>query len=255
MAKWSVALFGHDKYKYGIFETEHNVCVARYVNAPSWNESYQRWEDGKVLFPAHVYHLYETIGNERRCVPGSIVAFKPYGQDWSELEKKHFLIVTVDGLDQFQMAALCEEEWDLGKYKPYAPLTFAEYFTIQWNKTLLYADPSRPQGFLEANKDKWYGKYLWMEEHKSAVATVHWKKRRYRVMESDLENMGVDLVDMKEKDTLYNPDLEISLNTCFDKLKDRYVLGVDNFKLIPDRTLDEMRNPKTADELLAEIKT
>ncbi len=72
MARWSVAIMGHDK------------------NNP----------DGRDEFRAQF---------------GDIIAFKPEGHQWSEKERKLFLIVQVDGPTASQMAALAEPYYDAQK--------------------------------------------------------------------------------------------------------------------------------------------
>ena len=90
MAKWTVALFGHQKYIPAI-------------------------EDDPVEYAAAI----------KRAKPGDVVTFKPYkaGEtQWTPTEYKQFLIVAIDGVTKAQMEALCEQEYDMDSYPEYSPM-------------------------------------------------------------------------------------------------------------------------------------
>jgi len=99
MAKWSVALYGHDKPRYYMIEREYNVRVATFVDPPKWDPGKQQWADGLIIFPISAYELRNVTGWEKRAAPGDIIAYKEWKPDifWSPTERREFLIVTIDG--------------------------------------------------------------------------------------------------------------------------------------------------------------
>lgn len=58
------------------------------------------------------YQKPKDTGWEKRALPGDIIDYKPTGHPWTKLEKKHFLILTIDGPTAMQMPALCEQLYD-----------------------------------------------------------------------------------------------------------------------------------------------
>ena len=92
--KWSVALFGHQKFipDIDVDPVEHAAAI-------------------------------------KRAKPGDVVAFKPYEankEQWTPTENKQFLIVIIDGVTKEQMQALCEAEWDIESYPKYKPQSLLE---------------------------------------------------------------------------------------------------------------------------------
>lgn len=103
MAKWSVALFGHDKPRFYLQDKVTGKTEERHVIDPDI-----------VGYDTDKYKKHVVTGWEKRAVPGDIIAFKPYkaGKLWSDLEEAHFLIVDIDGPTESQMVALCELYYD-----------------------------------------------------------------------------------------------------------------------------------------------
>jgi hypothetical protein len=254
VSKWSVALFGHEKYNWILFETEYNVSVARFVNPPEVVE--KGWLVDGQFMPSSVYDLREMKDNIRRAKPGYVIGYKPYGQDWTDTEKKEFLIVTIDGLTISQIAAMCEPEFDLNSYKTYAPKTKESFLVYLWEKTLKYVEPPRSalQQDITNTLNTRYDEYLHYVWLRSALPTNHWRKRRFRILELDLKTLGVDLERMKDKRLLYNPSISVPLDACYDKLKDKYVPDASGLNEIKKRTVEEMLNPLTAEEILAGLR-
>jgi hypothetical protein len=54
---------------------------------------------------------YNT-GSNKRAQPGDIIEVMPIDHKWSDLEKKHFLIIEIDSLDLKQVPALKEPIYD-----------------------------------------------------------------------------------------------------------------------------------------------
>jgi hypothetical protein len=103
MSKWSVALLGYDKPNYILVDKKTGKGDQGHVEMPA------------EYNPQKHQLIDMTIDNERRAKPGDIIAFKPWGppeQTWTKLEREHFLIVTIDGLTEEQMRALCEPYFD-----------------------------------------------------------------------------------------------------------------------------------------------
>lgn len=245
--KWAVALFGHYKPRYELRENKlTTVLLSRGTNYQDI-EQFEEAEIHKVVsrhvdlptgFDEAELFVYNVTGWEKRAIPGDIIAFKPYGEDWTDLEKTHFLIVTIDGLDRSQMTAFCEAYYDLDSYEPYNPMTLEEWYAFMQNK---YASIPKTLGLLEINKDKWYGEYIEGQKERSAYPRQHLKKRRFHVQMDDLESMGVETDRMLSKEEFYSPALsETTKLGCFDKMDMRYVNEEDGLNLIRPLTFEEV---------------
>ena len=118
-----------------------------------------------------------------------------YGKDsWTETEKKLFLIITLDNLEESQANALCESLWDTDSYK-----ISTEF-------------PKEPE---------------------ELYPTIHLKKRRFHIPMNDLKSLGVDEGEMLCPNCIYVPEIrDIQKLECFDKLNSRYVLGTDGLNTI-----------------------
>jgi hypothetical protein len=260
MDKWSVALFGHDKPNYTMIETCLDTAVASFVDAPPYHDmlpstGFSGWLDGTVEFPDHVYHLHSRTGNEKRTVPGSIVGFKPFENAyWSPAERRRFLIVGIEGLSRRQMEALCEPEYDLNSYREYNIMNIDQWFNRSWFKTLTKPNMEKAQLILTEQKDELYQEYCELYQLRCGFPTVHWRKRRFRIFESELWNMGVDLSLMKNTSKEYVPNIIVPVNKCYDKLRERYLSPYDNLNQIRQKTANELEARKTAEEILTEIR-
>jgi hypothetical protein len=259
MAKWSVALFGHNKPNFSMIEIGTDTTVVTFVNEPAFYDKLPvtglpGWLDGLIEFPNHVYRLHPWVGNEKRNIPGDVVAFKEEDGYWSETERKHFLIATIDGPTHNQMEALCEMEHDLSSYKAYEPDNLQLFYDKLAAKAPEKADPIEFMDKLDANKEIYYDNYLNGMQRWSAYPLNHWRKSRFNVAESVLQNAGVDLVRMKDKNDLYAPLVTFNKLDMYDKLRQRAVTGDDTIDFIWPRTLEEMQNPKTVEELLTELR-
>jgi hypothetical protein len=161
-------------------------------------------------FDSKKYFVYNVLGWEKRAEPGDVIAFKAYrhqigivgysklheyGRDtWTETERKHFLIITLDNLEYAQMPGICEPYWDTNSYK------FPDVY------------PEKAEAF---------------------YPTQALKKRRFNIPLDDLKQIGVDETKMLDTNTEYMPDLrDIQKIECRDKLNERYVLESDQLRLI-----------------------
>ena len=258
MPDWTIALFGHWKYNWVLFETEHNISVARFVDEPEWDSENKGWIVDHQFMPSSVYDLRQMTGNEKREVPGDIVAFKQSGQDWTELEKRHFLIVDFSGPETpEEMLALSEIEWDLDSYRPYEPMDHSGWYEMVYTKFNARPEPARTKSiqYLTANSGQMYDDYVALCQNRSETPLSPWRKRRFRFLLADLESKGVDVDRMLDKSEIYVPKVNLTISDSYDKLRDRYALETDGLNRIKPRTLEEMENPKTAEEIIAEIRS
>ncbi len=245
MAKWDVALYGHYKPNYYLRAKSDGLIVETHVEMPTDYDS-------------DIFLVYEVQGNERRNVPGDVVSCKPYGKGYTELERKQFLCIVVDGPDRAQMIALCEEEWDLGTYREYNPLTFDEWYIVQVAKMQLLPVDRAEKGYakLEANKTLWYEQDAKMVEESSVFPTAHWKKRRFQITLDELVSLGVDTAKMLDPELLYVPDgLEVDPTTCQDKLRQKAVQPDATLKTIDPRTKAEIESPEPIETILARLRS
>lgn len=251
MDRWSVALFGHHKHRYELREKEailkrmpmgnnyrgvmqhrdelvHKV-VGRFVEMPTgFNED--------KLF---VYHV---TGWEKRAVPGDVVAIRPWSERgrWTPHERHRFLIVTIDGPRQNQLAGLIEPVFDLNSYTEYLPESFVDFDA----KLLLHTHKAKNkaralQGYEKMDRTAYYNDYLKGAKEASAFPRQHLNKRRFRIELPHLESIGVDIGQMLDTGQLYSPELsDIQLVDCVDKLKQRHVRTSDNLRTIQPRTFD-----------------
>ena len=231
MAKWSVALFGHHKPRFELREIEYSrhvpIVAHGYYGEPYFYDARSYSEPGKgyagtgyhkmttdikragtvkiqkkisqhvempVGFDDKTHFIYNVVGWEKRAEPSDIIGFKQYGKGWTENEKKLFLIITLDNLEESQANALCESLWDTDSYK--IPTEF----------------PKEPEELYPTN---------------------HLKKRRFHIPMNDLKSLGVDEGEMLCPDCKYVPQIrDIQKLECFDKLNSRYVLGSDGMNTI-----------------------
>ena len=198
--KWSVALFGHYKPRYELRKMD-GQCVGRFVEPPT-------------EFDTEKYFIYSVDGWERRAEPGDIIDFKPMKDEdkWTPLERKHFLIVTLEGPEFEQINVVIEPLWDLKSYG--VPLKESEY-----------------DGPLD------YEEYL----IDFTLPIYHSKKRRMTIQLSELQDRGFDIEQMLSKETLYCPLLDpIPIVSSYDKRRRRRVQSSDGFNPIRPLLIDDV---------------
>lgn len=242
--KYSIALFGHWKHRYEIREKQaKRIVIPKGINFLGIEE-FEEKEVNKVVarlssppdydLNPDKYFLYEVTGLEKRCVPGDIVAFKPYEQrdKWTPTERTEFLIVTIE-TDRKMMEGLFEPQWDVDTYFPYNPLSFEDW--IKNTEELLKQARNKALAFRkwnETDREKEYQDYLDNCEHASMYPRGTIKKRRMTVPLESLKEKDVDVGRMLDTNTLYDPQPDIDLYVTNDKLKERSVVESDGLRLI-----------------------
>jgi len=222
--KWSVALFGHYKPKYYLVEKSTGNILNNYLLDPP-------------KINVDKYFLYEVKGNEKRCFPGDIVAWKPFSDEhkWTEKERQEFLIITIDGPTKEQIVALTEPYWDIASYKEYAPYRTIDAFVVA--KTTIIEKRDCDKSFeidkLVQNKERLYSEHLISMKERSRFPQEILKKRRMGLSFDVLVDMGVDLPAMLDKEVTYSPTLPaIPVTFCNDKLTERQVVTEDRLRTI-----------------------
>jgi len=207
MGAWSVALFGHDKPDYYYLDKETGLRTAEFVGEPT----------RKILSNEK---LHVCTGNEKRVKPGDIVAFMPTDHKWGKEEIKGFLIIEVEGLTRNQMEALCEPYWDLMSVLTVEEAT--EKFIMSWQ---IY----RPEeSYTQDDLAEFIANYPGI-----GFPSEYSHKRRFNIQMSDLENWGIDIEKMKDRDLSYVPRFGvIDYKQCFDKLRNRKILKTDGLNMI-----------------------
>lgn len=206
---WSVALFGHHKYKYELRERElSKVRLSKgtnYQGIEIFTDVFIHKTVGKFIdrpagFNSDIYFIYEITGTNERAQPGDIIGIRPINHlnKWTPTEKKRFLIIFIDNLDSHQLIGITEPVWDLNSYP--------DMTDFDWSKTtdaelLLY-----PQ--------------------------KHLNKRRFSIELNVLENAGIDIQRMLDINELYIPDKIFDKSECFDKLNKRKIITTDNLNPI-----------------------
>lgn len=270
MAKWSVALFGYHKPRFELREidlSDHIPVVAHgYHGEPHYYDIDSYSEPGKgyagtgyhamttdikragtvkiqksisrhvalpTSFDDKKYFVYSVVGWEKRAEPSDIITFKGYGNDWTDTEKKQFLIVTLDNLEKRQVEVMCEPLWDTDSYEEYNPQTFVDWYGQMYIKAEASINKNVALALLEENKVVWYNDYIKNEQERCAYPQSTLKKRRFHIPINDLKSLGVDESEMLCPDCKYVPQIrDIQKLECFDKLNSRYVLGSDGLNPI-----------------------
>ena len=175
------------------------------------------------LWTAALFGHYKPkdLGWEKRAVPGDLIAMKPYGQDWTETEKKEFLVVTIEGPSNLQLSGLRELYWNMESYMPYNPIKKTAFEILQ---------PRDDYDF-----------YLEMEQQRCCHPTDHVKKRRFHISLDDLKKIGVDSARMLDMDKVYAPDLSIiDMTDISDKLRSRKIRHDDGLRELDELTVHQM---------------
>ena len=199
MALWSAALFGHYKPRWYLQDRKTGLIVSAHIEQPA-----AVWDD-KTLY------LYPVNGWEFRAEPGDIIAVRPYEERsrWTDVERKQFLIITLDDFELEQLAGAVEPQWDTNSYQDI------------------------PAQTIRALVDK--------GETINLHPTRHIKKRRFHLTLDDLRDRGVDIDRMLNKELRYDPDLEpFAKIKCYDKLNERYARKTDGFNLLPPRRIGKV---------------
>lgn len=199
MALWSAALFGHYKPRYYLRDRRSGLILSAHVAEPAavWN-------------PAEVF-LHPVDGWEYRAEPGDIIAVRPHEERdrWTDLERKQFLIVTLDDFEEANLGGLVEPRWDTDSY-PQIPEDAIKKLVAEGKAADL-----RP--------------------------AKHIKKRRFHLTLDDLRDHGVDIDRMLNKELRYDPDLEpFARPKCYDKLNDRYARKADGFNPLAPRRIGKV---------------
>jgi len=201
--KWSVALFGHNKWRYELRENKLTTVKLsmgiNYQGIEQFREeqvhlTVSRHVDEPTDYDTEKYFVYACTGCEKREIPGDVIAFKPYEHrnKWTPTERKQFLIVTIDGLTRAQMEALCEPYYDL--------------VDVGYKET---------------------------EDGKTEVLLGILKERRFNIPVDDLKVLDVASSKMLDKEQLYVPSIrDISKLDYYDKKNNRYVIEADGLNLI-----------------------
>lgn len=198
MAQWSAALFGHYKPRFYLRERVSGRLVTDFVEKPTD----EFWDTDK-------YYLYDVDGWERRAEPGDIIAIRPIEEAdrWTDIERKQFLIITLDDIDVPILDGLLECRWDLS--------TYPELTEEQFSKLSRVAEKKKDPTVLDF------------------YPSQHLKKRRFHIPLDDLRNNGVDIDKMLNKVVKYDPELSpFKITKFYDKHKDRYASKGDGFQRI-----------------------
>lgn len=246
MAKWSIALFGHNKHRYELREIgatptqmpmgENYLGIMQYKREMIHRVA-SRHVEMPTGFDKNNLFVYCVAGGEKRAVPGDIIAIRPIGHKWTPTEKSQFLIVTVEGFGHAQQRALTEPVFDLTSYEEYAPVSFEVFDADFFLQAKNAVDSERALRVYETtDRHAVYEEYLQGYRQACAFPQDYLKKRRFCLALDCLEALGVDLKRMLDKELLYKPDLPfIPITLCFDKLRQRSVEASDGLRPIQPR--------------------
>lgn len=216
MAKWTVALFGHQKF-------------------------IPNQADDPVEYAAAI----------KRYAPGDLVAFKPWDGtvQWTPLERSEFLIVDIDNLEEVNIAALCETYYDLNTYPEFTPLSRGSWRSnlIQMWNNLTQAEKDLKlawwNSLTQAQQDAIYDEYLQAYRDSCRFPTGHIKRRRFTLQLSDLQSLGVDTDRMLNRNELYDPRPLITKLDAFDRKNNRKVLSGDGLNMLAPLTDFDLPEP------------
>jgi hypothetical protein len=261
MAKWTVALFGHYKPAYYVRAYKNGKGIddlGYHVQEPTEDElkQYRQYINWATDYDLEKGVWIEKVDNTKRAIPGHIIAVKPYGEGWSENEQQRFLIVTMNDLELRQAEALCEQEMDLNSYENYAPLDRDTWWYQQYTKIQQkYANVKKGFRLLQENRSKWYDEYLQATQEACGLPQRHWRKRRFRVELEALRDYGVNIEAMLNIQILYVPKISpIEITDIYDKLRERNVQKGDGLNHQRPRTLEEMQNPMSAEQIIKGLR-
>lgn len=186
MAKWSVALWVKKQPRYYLKSKVDHRTVMTYVEEPT-------------NFNKTLYYLYNVRGWEVRANPGDFIDYKPYKdrEIWTPIERREFLILTINGLEREQMEALKE---------PYFNIT-----DVKENLTQKHIDDLDPEEWITLSPNSYFN------------------KRRMGMLLTDLSSLGVDLGRMFDLDDEYIPRIaDLNKLQVQDKMRERKIDASDN---------------------------
>lgn len=166
-----------------------------------------------ALWSAALFGHYKPkdFGWERRAEPGDIIAIRPYSEHsrWTPLERKHFLIVTLDDIERQQLEGTTEPQWDIESYPE--------------------VSEEAVQGLIKDKKTE----YLHPQRYI--------KKRRFHITLDDLRDIGVDIDLMLDKEKLYCPEIDpINKVKFYDKLNNRYTRETDGLNVLAPKVIGKL---------------
>jgi hypothetical protein len=215
MAKWSVALFGHEKF-----------------------------------IPLEVDDPVEYAAAIKRAKPGDVISYRPWapGRIWVPHTYEICLICSVDGVTEEQMRALKEQEWDLDSYPVYNPLDNGSWRSqlVAWWQTLPQEEQDEKMAWWnslsEAEKDALYDQYLGEFRNNCRYPTTHKNKRRFQATPADLAAKGVDLGRMMDTGDFYDFQPDFLYTELTDMMLGRKVLPTDGLNVIQPQTDQELED-------------
>jgi hypothetical protein len=162
----------------------------------------------------------------------------------------------MNDLELSRAEALCEQEQDLNSYEVYATMDKDTWWYQQYTKIKQkYANAEKGLRLLQENRSKWYDEYLQAAQEACGFPQRHWRKRRFRVELDALRDYGVNIEAMLNTQILYVPKIApIEITNIYDKLRERNVQKGDGLNHQRPRTLAEMMEPKTVEEIIKELR-
>lgn len=246
--KWSAALFGHDKPKYYVQDSESGLNLYTYVEHPGEMPEGMR--------------LHQCVGLEKRAVPGDVIALRPdkcwtcdtnqhteivgmirnpaYLAQHKEYMREKFLERCVDKKsnrpaerferiwkDKIARFGLHDPHWlpeEVRRYFSYLPgsslwhLNGKDVWGKQERKLFLIADfDGIETDQLTGITEPMYDVAQWPEDE--PVPTDYLKKRRINIPIEALSGKGVELDKMLDPQIEYTPEVEVCRTEAFDKVK------------------------------------
>lgn len=209
--KWSVILFGYYKPRYELREIEQTLVrlpsgenyQGRMLYKDVWvNKVIGRFVDPPTDYDKDLYFVYEVTGWEKRAKPGDIIDLKPaeLKKTWTEIIRKHFLIIELDNIEPYQLPGLTEPLWDTESYSE-------EMQNFDWDSTEETSIEFFPLEYI--------------------------RKRRFSITLDTLNGAGIDTEKMLDPEIEYVPNDGIfDKLQCFDNLNDRNIDEDDNLNVL-----------------------
>jgi len=164
----------------------------------SWHQEEPRDFDEKLFF------VHECIGWEKRLEFGDIVAFKPYEMTG---RMPHYSARHRWGHDV----------WTEQERKTYTIVTLDGLELEQ----------------MFALCEAYYDTSIIISDKEEGFPDEYFKKRRFKLLEEDLDVLGADIARMKNKEDAYMPSMrDIVKEDNWDKLRLRKVASTDNLRPI-----------------------
>lgn len=183
--------------------------------------------------------LPEDVRSYFSFLPGASMWHLHGRSVWGKIERMAFLIVNVDGPTKEQLSGLAEPYWDTNSYRNLEPMSKSEFEAERVNKAMSMGKMGLELEDLPVEEA--YEKHLKALEELSLYPTDYIKKRRMNVPLDTLQSLGVDLEKMLNRNLRYEPDVEVVLPHCWDKLKVRNIEASDKLRRI-DPVIRSLRN-------------